>query len=170
MAGHFKADQSKSGIVFCPDLSFFTAFEGKMYSPFSRIKNAEYSQAARTVSCIINTAVKARLAGDYRLFFVTLYPADTRLINPAKFTREFIEQEIESRIALYKRDGRSIDAFEQDWRAVWNRTQTVWSTWEEVVEEIGDAHLSEFYALCKLFNRRESAARLVRQASVGDLR
>jgi hypothetical protein len=119
---------------------------------------------------MVNAAVKAQLAGDYRLFFVTLYPADTRFINPAKFTRAFLEQEIEGRIALYKRDGRSIDAFEQNWRAVWDRTETVWATWEEVVDETGDPDLREFYALCKLFNRKEPAAGLPRRMSAQQVR
>lgn len=158
VAGQFKPNKSKSGIVFPRDLSYFTAFEGKMYSPYSPIKNAEYSQVARTISCMMHAAVEAELAGDYRLFFVTLYPADTPFINPAKFTREFIKQEIEGRIAQYKGDGRSIDAFEQNWRAVWARTQTVWATWEEVVEEIGDPDLRDFYLLCKRFNEKKPAA------------
>ena len=38
VAGHFQKDRSKSGVTFRTDLTYFAAFEAKMYSGFSPVK------------------------------------------------------------------------------------------------------------------------------------
>lgn len=157
VAGHFQKNKSKSGVTFRTDLSYFAAFEAKMYSRFSPIKNAKYSQASRTIACMIHSAIKAKLGGDYRLFFVTLYPADSTLIRPSSYPREVIEQEIAERIVAYKADGRQVQEFERGWKAVWDRVKVVWATWEQVKDELQDTGLERFYSLCKDFNKKKAA-------------
>lgn len=93
--------------------------------------------------------------GDYRLFFVTLYPEDSKVITPSKYSKEFIEAEINQRILEYKSDGRTIDLFENNWKDVFQRVEMKWATWEEVVDEMKDQYLAEFYRLCKRFGKKK---------------
>ena len=68
----------------------------------------------------------------------------------------FIEQEVADRIVAYKADGRLIEGFERRWKSVWDRVEIVWATWEQVTEELQDAALDRFYALCKEFNKKKA--------------
>jgi hypothetical protein len=153
VAGHFRADHSKSGLRFVKGGGFFAGFEAKMYSGFSRIKNSAYSQLARTASCLVHGASEVRVAEDARFYLVTLFPADNKKISPAKYTKEFIETEIRDRVREYGVGGGVQDAFQRTLSQVWDRLQLVWLHWEEVVEEINDPHLHEFYRLCKKFGK-----------------
>lgn len=153
VAGHFRGDKSKSGLRFVEGGSFFAGIEAKMYSGFSKIKNSTYSQLARTACCLVHGASEIRVVEDARFYLVTLYPDDNKKISPAKYTKEFIETEIRDRVRGYGAGGSAQADFERTLSQVWDRFQLVWVRWEEVVEEINDQHLREFYRLCKKFGK-----------------
>ena len=152
LVGHFNHDASKSGVRLFSSTSFLVAFEAKMSSGFSPIKNHRYSQVSRTVACMIHAAIEAKVAQSANLHFVVLYPQGNRKIDPAKHTRDNIASDIEARVAHYRNDGRSLPAFESAWRQIWDRMIVTWATWEDVVDEMNNMHLTEYYQLCKRFN------------------
>ena len=142
------------------DSTYLAVFEAKMYSNLSQgTKNIEnYSQVSRTIACIINSVITIDGGKeDNSIYYIVLYPKDNYNIKPYKYTKDFIETEIEERIRRYKQGGvikTEFDDFEEHWGDILNRLTIQFVTWEAVLEEIDGNDISKFYALCKRFNRK----------------
>jgi hypothetical protein len=169
--GDFKLVRStRSGIDLKPDARRFVVLEAKLYAPLSAgTRNAPgYDQVARTVACMANTLHRAGLTPDMfeDLRFVLLVPAET--ITDGGFpelTADSIRRKIDTRI-----DQFGAPRHLQEWRDGWawpllerlerdNCLQPL--TWESMLERLtqeGDrTELTEFYELCKRYNRPPAA-------------
>jgi len=157
IAGDFEI-AGKSGVTLYPDFRYLAVFEAKMYSPLSKgTTNApHYNQLSRTAACMIHTILKAEPKGDYAAHLVVLYPADNKAICPDPYTQAYVEKQIAERAQGYlsfNAHNRPSARFFNEWRGVLPRVQIRFLTWEDVLTEIDNDELSQFYELCKKFNR-----------------
>ena len=153
IVGDFSIGATKSGIDAHADCRYLAAFEAKLYS---RIANgiryaSAYDQVSRTVACVINAFVRAGCRGPYTVHFVVLHPADNAGINPARYGKTYLEQQIATRVQDFGLPPTA--AFVRGWRAVLDTIQLSFVTWEEALAEIGNDQLEQFYQLCQRFNR-----------------
>lgn len=153
-------EKTKSGIDLYEDFEYFAIFEAKMYSELAKdithIKN--YSQVSRTIACIMNSVLSVRENTNNSIYYIIMYPMDSKNINPERYTKKFIEEELEDRIEIYKRSGppkdpKEFDTFEKHWRDVLRRMKLQFLTWEEILDEIKDKDIKRFYELCKKYNK-----------------
>lgn len=160
---------TKSGIELDKDFKYLAVFEAKMYSKLdtktTNVKN--YNQVSRTVACIINSVIKTKKSRNYRIYYIVVYPKDNKKITPDKFTKnnfEFIEREIEDRLAEYKKKVSADSAdnrfdeffqFEKKWKHVLkNNFDINFVTWEKILGDLGEKDsINEFYKLCEEFNK-----------------
>jgi hypothetical protein len=148
-----------SGIELDKAFKYLAVFEAKMYSGMSsKTKNVgEYDQVSRTIACIINSVIKTGISKDDNLiYYIVIYPKDNYKIDPAIYTKEFIETQIGERISGYKHGGaikNEFNDFEMQWKDILKRVNIEFITWEAVLDEIDDNDISKLYALCKEFNR-----------------
>lgn len=160
VVGSFSFPETKSGLVLDKDATYLAVFEAKVYSGLSRgIKNSgNYSQVSRTIACIINSVIKTGISKDDNpIYYIVIYPNDNYKIDPAIYTKEFIETQIEERISGYKQGGaikNEFNDFEMQWLDVLKRVTIQFVTWEAVLDEIDDNDINKFFELCKRFNRK----------------
>jgi hypothetical protein len=157
--GHFSISGTKSGIVLEPDFKYVAAFEAKMYSALAKgTKNAPYyDQVSRTAACLINCVLQVGRRDDYRAHLVVLYSDDNRHIGATQYTKTYIEKRIAERLRTYIENGGSTEAtelFVSCWKDVLKNLQVWFLAWEKVLTEIASDDLSQFYDLCRRFNRR----------------
>lgn len=159
IVGNFSLNR-KSGIIIDNNVKYLVIFEAKMYSKLAKdithIKN--YSQVSRTIACIINSVLNARESTNNLIYFIIMYPVDSKNIYPERYTKKFIENELEERIEIYKKSGppkdpKEFDVFEKHWRDVLGRMNLQFLTWEEILDEIKDKDIKRFYELCKKYNK-----------------
>ncbi len=158
IVGHFSIGSTKSGIVLEQGFKYIAAFEAKMYSPLSSgTANAPtYDQVSRTAACLINSVLQARQADGYAAHLVILYPEDNRRVDATQHEAHIIEERIAARIQAYLGDGGADELFKQfaeGWKDALRKLQVWFLTWEEVLAEIGDDELNQFYEMCKRFGR-----------------
>ena len=152
---------TKSGIDLDKDFKYLAVFEAKMYSGFkSGTENAkDYNQVSRTIACIINSIVKTGKSGDNNdIYYAVIYPKDNNKIEDTKYTREFIESQIEERIRGYKQNesvnpvNNDFEKFEIQWKDILKTVTLKFIAWEDILNEIEDQDIEKFYELCKEFN------------------
>jgi hypothetical protein len=163
IAGDFSIDGTKSGIVLRSDLRYIAAFEAKLFSRISSgVKNApDFDQVSRTAACLINSILLAGPQANHSAHLVVMYAEDNRYIDPSLYTKAYVEKQITKRLQDFLTTGAPGDAverFARGWKDVLDNLRIHFHTWEQVVAEIGSAELSEFYKLCKRFNRQSSTA------------
>lgn len=153
IVGDFSIGTTKSGIEVHADCRYLTAFEAKLYSRIaSGIRHAsDYDQVSRTVACVINALLRAGCRGPYAVHFVVFHPADNAGINPARYGKTYLEQQIATRVQEFGLPPTA--AFVRDWRAALETVQLWFVTWEDALAETGDGQLEQFYQLCQRFNR-----------------
>jgi len=167
IAGHFSiADGTKSGIELDRGCRYIAVFEAKLYSPIGkRTKNAEdYDQISRTAACLVHALLEAEPATDCGAHLVVLYPADNPAIHRNNHSEGRIRTQIANRLKEYKEAGSStpeLERFVAGWEKMIERVRPHFVTWEEVLAEIEEEGLLDFYGLCKQFNGK---ARLGRKA------
>jgi hypothetical protein len=83
--------------------------------------------------------------------FVVFHPADNAGINPARYGKTYLEQQIATRVQEFGLPPTA--AFVRDWRAALETVQLWFVTWEDALAETGDGQLEQFYQLCQRFNR-----------------
>ena len=157
IVGHFSIAGTKSGIALEHDFKYIAAFEAKMYSPLANgTANAPtYDQVSRTAACLINSVLRVRQADGYAAHLVILYPEDNRRIDASQH-KAHIEEQIATRMQAYLEGGdpsESIKQFVGGWRDALQKLRIWFLRWEEVLAEIGDDDLSQFYTMCKKFSR-----------------
>ena len=153
IAGHFAIGATKSGIEAAADCRYLAVFEAKLYSPLASGTRhaAGYDQVSRTVACVINTLLRAGSPGPCAAHVVVLYPADNPSIDPARYTRSYLEGRIAARVQEF---GLPPSApFACGWRAALATVRVSFVTWETALAETGDDALKTFYELCQRFNR-----------------
>jgi len=155
IVGHFSIPpNSKSGVKLDKDWEYLAVFEAKMYSELAdRVANINnYNQVSRNIACIINSILRTERLGI--VHFVVTYPGDNRKIEPAKYTRSFIESQIEHRIRIYEQYGSNdeFSLFKERWKDILRGINIRFITWEEVISELGNRNIEEFYGLCKKYN------------------
>lgn len=157
IVGSFSIPDTKSGVVLDENCDYLAIFEAKVYSGLSdRTENIEnYSQVSRILACIINSAIGSVVKSIY---FTAMYPRDSKRVVPAKYTREFVEGEIEERLKGYRQAGLfgqvspKFPSFEREWRDILNIIDVKFVTWESVLSELEDQNIDKFYRLCKEYN------------------
>jgi hypothetical protein len=158
VAGHFSiADGSKSRIELNFDSRYLAVFEAQLYSPIGKgIKNApKYDQVSRTAACLIHALLGAKPAADCAAHLVVLYPEDNLDIKEDNYSKAHIREQIANRLEAYRHTGEATDElgrFETDWEEMLETIQLRFVTWEEVLAEIGEESLRQFYRLCREFN------------------
>jgi hypothetical protein len=157
IAGHFSIPDTKSGIVLDGSFSYFAVFEAKLSSPLAAgTSNAPtYDQVARTVGCMTNMILQAGRSDGYAGHFVVLYPRSNLHINPSRYTKEAISDQIADRIASYEGVAgwrQATSHFAQHWQHVLDRLDISFVTWEDILSEIANDDLRYFYGLCLQFN------------------
>lgn len=157
IVGDFELSDSKSGIRLSPDFRYLAVFEAKIYSPLSKgTKNApHFDQVSRTAACMSHAILEAGPKGDYAVHLVVLYAAGNKKVHPGQYTSAYVEEQIAERIQGYlPSDERSEPSarFFGEWKSVLSRIQIQFLTWEDVLAEITNDELNQFYRLCKKFN------------------
>lgn len=154
IVGDFSIGATKSGIEVSADCRYLAVFEAKLYSTIAGgITNAPgYDQISRTVGCVINSLLRAGCFGPCSIHVIVLYPADHAGINPARFSKSYLERQIAARVQGFGLLPTA--AFARGWRAVLNTIQLSFVTWEDALAETGDAQLGKFYQLCQRFNQK----------------
>ena len=153
IVGDFSISATRSGIEVHADCRYLAVFEAKLYSPLAKgISHAAgYDQVSRTVACVINSLLRAGCPGLYSAHVVVLYPADNAGINPARYDKTYLEQQIAKRVQDFGLPPTT--AFVRGWRAALDTIQLSFVTWEEALAETDDGQLEKFYQLCQRFNR-----------------
>jgi hypothetical protein len=159
IVGYFSiAEGTKSGIELDRRCPYIAVFEAKLYSPIGKgTKNAPgYDQVSRTAACLIHALLGAEPREAFEAHIVVLYPKDNLAIRPEEFDKVQIREQIRKRLTEYSEAGRStpeLQRFEDRWEWAFERLpEPHFSTWEDVLEEIGDGELDRFYDLCKRFS------------------
>jgi hypothetical protein len=157
IVGDFEIQGTKSGVVMNPDWRYLAVFEAKMYSPLSRgtKRASQYDQLSRTAACLINAILQTDHQ-DRTAHLVVLHARDNRRIDAGQYTRAYIAGQIADRIQGYLGSGHPAQdsgRFFQEWGHVLHRIHIQFLTWEDVLAEIGDDDLDQFYCLCQRFNR-----------------
>lgn len=158
IVGDFSMPGTKSGVTLDRDCRYLAVFEAKIYSGLAdKVTNiACYSQVSRTLACIINSTLGTSVKS---IHFIVIYPKKNRKIDPAQYTMGIIEEEIKRRLSGYKQVGlvgradNGFPAFEEQWRSVLRNINIGFITWEDVLSELEDEDVGEFYRLCEKFNR-----------------
>jgi len=153
IVGDFSIGATKSGIEVSADCRYLVVFEAKLYSPIAGgISNAPgYDQVSRTVGCVINSLLRAGCPGPCSAHLVVLYPTDHAGINPARYNKSYLEHQIAARVESFGLAPSS--AFARGWRAALDTVRLSFVTWEDVLAEIGNDPLNQFYQYCRRFNR-----------------
>ena len=160
IAGNFSIREgTKAGIKLDPGCEYIAVFEAKMYSPISQgVKNADYyDQVSRTTACLIHAMLQAGPSHNCRAYVVVLYPKDNLAIKREDFAKPDIKARIAKRLVEYKKAGDSSDEllqFEAEWEEKFEQVDIRFEYWDDVLEEIGNESLREFYGLCKEFNKK----------------
>jgi len=126
-----------------------------------------YDQVARTAACMIHGMLEAEAAKDCAAHLVALYPEDSRLIDPARYTYDHLHVRIAVRVEGYlaaREYGTPEARFFSEWEAVLPRIEVAFVTWEQVVAAVGDPALGRFYGLCRRFNGKGASTRGVMPA------
>ena len=157
IVGDFSIEDTKSGIVLAPDLRFIAVFEAKLYARIAPgVTNAPwYDQVSRTAACLINSTLDAKPAGSYDAYPVVLYVEDKGRINPDLYTPDHVEKQIARRVQGFLKTGEpgsAVEQFARGWRDAFNNLRIHFHTWEEVLTDIGNEKLDDFYEKCKAFN------------------
>lgn len=158
IAGDFSIrDGTKSGLELDPGCRYIAVFEAKLYSPVGKgTRRAKgYDQISRTTACLSHAMLQAASRQICEAHIVVLYPEDNLDIKPEELTRPEIKNRIEKRLADYKSAAISTDEllqFEYRWKEMFEQVEVHFRTWEDVLAEIGDESLWEFYKLCRKFN------------------
>lgn len=146
-------DGTKSGIDIKQDFKFLAVFEAKMYSGFAqgttKIKN--YSQVSRTIACMINELVlKKPLAGSCSIYYIGLYPKDSKKIRQPeqKYTKDNIKKEITLRLENDETSHFILKQFNTEWERFLNLIKIEFKTWEEIIDQINQVELKTFYDKC----------------------
>ncbi len=158
IVGHFSIGATKSGIEVDADCRYLAVFEAKLYSPIAGgTSNAPgYDQVSRTVGCVINSLLRAGCPDDpCSAHVVVLYPADHAGINPGQYGKTHLERQIAARVQGFGLAPTS--AFARGWRAALETVRLSFVTWEDVLAEIGNDPLNQFYQHCWRFSRRTPA-------------
>jgi len=154
IAGDFSIGATKSGIEVDAGCRYLAIFEAKLYSSIAGgIRHSpDYDQVSRTVACVIHALLRAGCSGSCAAHVVVLHPADHAGIDPARYSKLHLEQQIALRVQVYGLP--PTDAFARGWRAALETVQLSFVTWEDSLAEIGDDQLDQFYRLCQRFNHR----------------
>jgi hypothetical protein len=157
IAGHFSIQGTKSGIDLDDGWSYAAIFEAKVFSPLSaRTKKAtRFGQLSRITACLINNVLQKEPAAAGDMHVVVLHAADNLHFAGKRISRSEVADEILNRLKGYKQAGElsaAVTRFEAGWEAVFERVSLGCHTWEDVLEEIGDGGLHQYYAFCKRFN------------------
>lgn len=152
IAGDFSIGATKSGIEVDPGCRYLAVFEAKLYSPIAGgISHAPgYDQVSRTVACTVNALLRARCSGPYAAHVVVLYPASHARIDSARYNKANLERQIATRVQEFGLP--PTDVFAAGWHAALDTVRLSFVTWEDVLAEIDDDPLREFYRLCLRFN------------------
>lgn len=164
IVGHFSIEGTKSGIELEPGFRYLAVFEAKMFSPLAQgTRNApDYDQASRIVACLIHNVLQTEARPGYRAYFVILYAQDNRYVRPDQYDKDHLADQIDRRLRAYQEAGSAngaIALFATGWKQVLENLQVWLATWEQVLAEMGDDELSEFYERCKQFNSYPTAPR-----------
>jgi hypothetical protein len=157
IAGFFSlAEGTKQGIALAPGCRYVAAFEAKLYSPIAGgVKAAPaYDQVSRTAACLIHALLEAGTPESAAAHLAVLHPADTTVIEPGKYGKEYLRKQIAGRLAGYRAAGGPtphLGRFQKGWHEKLARLAVHFFTWEAVLAEIGDEDLLRFYDLCKRF-------------------
>jgi hypothetical protein len=157
IVGSFSFSNIKSGVVLDNNCEYLAVFEAKMYSGLAGgVKHiGNYSQVSRTLACMVNSVLKRSVDS---IHFAVIYPEDSKKIDPTKYTRSFIEGEIEERLRGYKqsvlinRGDDRLALFEKQWKSTLRSIDIEFITWEDILSELGDQDIDRFYELCKKHN------------------
>lgn len=153
IVGDFSIGATRSGIEVSADCRYLAVFEAKLYSQIASgtSRMAGYDQVSRTVACVINALLCAGCSGPIAAHVVVLYPADNAGINPARYGKTYLEQQIATRVQDFGLPPTAV--FTRGWRAALETVQLWFVTWEEALAETADGQMREFYQLCQRFNR-----------------
>lgn len=144
---------TKSGIALKAP-KYLAFFEAKMNSGLSKgTKNiTDYNQLSRTVACIINELKNIKEIKDVKVWSVVLYPKDNKKIDKSLEDKIILQEQISKRIRDY--DINRVDRiFCNSWNNILNNIEVKFVTWEDIITELKDNELTEFYEKCKQFNR-----------------
>ena len=150
---------TKSGIELASGCRYVAVFEAKLYSPIGKgTKNApDYDQVSRTTACLIHSLLEAEPRQDHEANIAVLYSDDNLDINPREFDKVHLRERIGKRLAENREAGDTtpeVLRFETGWEKMFDHVDLHFKTWEEVLDEIGDESLWEFYRLCKKYNQK----------------
>ncbi len=158
IVGDFTIKDTKSGIVLDSDMSYVAVFEAKLFAPIAPgVTNApRYDQVSRTAGCLINSILDAKPAGDYDAYLTVLHVDDKHRIDPDLYTPDHVEKQIARRVRSFLKTGNpgsAVEQFARVWRDVLDHLQIHFHTWEEVLSDMGNEDLDDFYEKCKTFNK-----------------
>lgn len=161
IVGDFEIDETtKSGIKILDNFNYLSIFEAKMYSPITaRSQNeSKFSQVTRIISCMIFQIMKVEKLEGKKIFLVIFYPKDHKNIDPLKYSKEFIKDEIKGRLLKYRNGGNEdFRKFESKYEKIIDSINLRFIHWETVLNEIKeDALINKFYNLCKEFNKKDN--------------
>jgi hypothetical protein len=157
LAGHFQIKpRTKTGIILSEGCTHFAVFEAKIYSILSKgtKKAPNFGQASRIVACMINTVIKHGGPSPTSIHFCVIYPQDRHKIDFDALREDVIRQSIIDRIILYSTNQATrgaIKEFADKWEPIMEAIQIHQITWEEILKELQDEDLNEYYSYCKQF-------------------